>query len=1474
MNRLVSNLLASLMLIAIGSGLLAQPADWVLPNPSAYNYSATVISKVLVDDERASSDDNVIAFFKAGELRGLGSPLQTDSGTVYYTTIYSNAPVDTLNADFYHNDSDQVLFTFKPFYFELYSTTGTLEDPYLFRTYSDNDAPVGISLIPDQLTLQGFPFPEIDLADFLLTLDDDPVVWIAGEHPDLSISIDGSLLQVSSDPNFTGTVNLQIAVEEQTANAKSDSTMVLFEVVPAYPAPQLGVVPGQGVLKGEEFVNLCDSSETVLRNLNDFQSQSDSCLFYSYLPVIEGQIPPDLTPDWQVSNSFRNSMNVVAEVFFTPEYQFLNEGDVLAAFVDGEVRGVTNPTKEGENYVFYLNVGGQSGDSEIELKFYSQEKGKVMSFPERLPFQPYGLIGSWESPHMLDISPLLPVISPEGEVEVQVRDTSWTGTQQFVFFARDCGFPEFLYDSTAISYCVVEDPSGLTYYYLIGDERGFDEQTLFTRSCSPPEGYVGILDFNCSHDVVIDAEQACAVPIPNLIMELDVVPNCQASEASGVQQIPSPNSSLIQIADTISVFLYRENQNGDNEVCSFDLILENFGEEVSLICPSIVEVNAVPGECDAFVELEVDFTQGCGPVSVENDYTNNGEDASDWYPIGSTEVNFELIENDTIADICTVEVVVQDVQLPSIDCPADLVVEVDEGHCVATEVEIGSAVAWLDCGTVDAQSNAPAEYEIGETEVQWIATGYNGKTSECIQTVTVEDLQPPVLVCPDDVTIDTDPGSCDATGFAPEGLSATAICGDVTLDYEVLAVLFHGENQISYTAVGANGVSSECTQLVTVEGEGDISIECPPDIEIILVEGNCELTGLDVGISSVIGNCNPVTVTSDAPSTFYPGQTLVTHTAEASGGSTYSCVQEIDLVDEESPVIECPVDTTISTDIGSCSAADPELEGATASMSCGAVSLSNNAPFVFSVGITEVTYTAVGYNEQTSECTYVVTVVDAEDPVIFCPDDVNLVIPFGHTESYVQLGISQALDNCGVDTIYNSYNDGGVNASGTYSLGDTTVVFTAEDAAGNSASCEVVVSITPAPQELDTFYISGQIATWAGYPVSGVELSVQGSSPSEFTNEYGDYELEVFENQSAVVTPKKNNEWLEGVSTIDLVMIQGHIIGLNALGNPYAIIAGDANKDGVVSTFDLILLQTLIIGVIDQIPGNSPWRFIPASYNFNNPADPMAESFPEVKVYPYINSDFTEEGWVAVKTGDASGDAAETGSRETRGHRTFNLFAEEDEHGYTTVRFFLPTMEPISGYQIEIFVDPLEFELISYSHAGSVLPNLSDINFFMDAENGILRSNWWYAPGKMPDREELLFEMRLRPLSENSDLTSAIGLNSRNPRFNSEVYDRKGRTKDAAVSWKYHRDTRGYSLFQNEPNPFSNATIIPFILPDDMPLQLNIFDAGGKLIESVNLDGTKGINYHPFNPTSPKPGLYYYQLQTGEWTGVKKMIRY
>lgn len=44
------------------------------------------------------------------------------------------------------------------------------------------------------------------------------------------------------------------------------------------------------------------------------------------------------------------------------------------------------------------------------------------------------------------------------------------------------------------------------------------------------------------------------------------------------------------------------------------------------------------------------------------------------------------------------------------------------------------------------------------------------------------------------------------------------------------------------------------------------------------------------------------------------------------------------------------------------------------------------------------------------------------------------------------------------------------------------------------------------------------------------------------------------------VTADKNDDVLNGVSTLDLVMIQRHILGLNPLDSPHKLIAADVNN--------------------------------------------------------------------------------------------------------------------------------------------------------------------------------------------------------------------------------------------------------------------------------------------------------------------------
>jgi len=79
-------------------------------------------------------------------------------------------------------------------------------------------------------------------------------------------------------------------------------------------------------------------------------------------------------------------------------------------------------------------------------------------------------------------------------------------------------------------------------------------------------------------------------------------------------------------------------------------------------------------------------------------------------------------------------------------------------------------------------------------------------------------------------------------------------------------------------------------------------------------------------------------------------------------------------------------------------------------------------------------------------------------------------------------------------------------------------------------------------------------------------------------------------------------------------------------------------------------------------------------------------------------------------------------------------------------------------------------------------------------------------------------------------------------------------------------------LYQNEPNPFSDATVVPFKVPGAMQVEINIFDSMGKLIKRTDHQADKGMNYFYLNKSTLHSGVYYFQLKTGQWTGVIKMV--
>lgn len=82
-----------------------------------------------------------------------------------------------------------------------------------------------------------------------------------------------------------------------------------------------------------------------------------------------------------------------------------------------------------------------------------------------------------------------------------------------------------------------------------------------------------------------------------------------------------------------------------------------------------------------------------------------------------------------------------------------------------------------------------------------------------------------------------------------------------------------------------------------------------------------------------------------------------------------------------------------------------------------------------------------------------------------------------------------------------------------------------------------------------------------------------------------------------------------------------------------------------------------------------------------------------------------------------------------------------------------------------------------------------------------------------------------------------------------------------------------FNLFQNYPNPFNSKTIINFSVPNESFLTLKVFDIlGNEITTLVNEERPSGSFKVEFDGSDLPSGVYFYRMQTGKFTDIKKLI--
>jgi extracellular elastinolytic metalloproteinase len=332
------------------------------------------------------------------------------------------------------------------------------------------------------------------------------------------------------------------------------------------------------------------------------------------------------------------------------------------------------------------------------------------------------------------------------------------------------------------------------------------------------------------------------------------------------------------------------------------------------------------------------------------------------------------------------------------------------------------------------------------------------------------------ISCPADTVDYAIPGVCGKV--ITYSVTTTGGCDPVTLTqtdgtgYTSGQIFPVGVTNQTWMATDVNGNTVECTFTITIlDDQFPIITGCPGDAFLTTDPGLCTTTHTWVA-PTASDNCPGVSFASDyAPgSTFNEGSTLVTYTATDASGNTSYCTFTVYVDDDENPTLtNCPEDMNVNAQTGYCSAYI-EWTDPTPDDNCGLLDFSSTHTngSNFGVGVHNVVITATDNAENSTTCSFTITVTDNQVPNITCPSNAMR----GTNEGVCKYTINAAefnataSDNCGISPPL-AYSLSGVTVgAGNTTLngvmlnkGITTITWTATDIYANTNSCSFTVEV-------------------------------------------------------------------------------------------------------------------------------------------------------------------------------------------------------------------------------------------------------------------------------------------------------------------------------------------------------------------------------------------------------------------------------
>jgi hypothetical protein len=373
---------------------------------------------------------------------------------------------------------------------------------------------------------------------------------------------------------------------------------------------------------------------------------------------------------------------------------------------------------------------------------------------------------------------------------------------------------------------------------------------------------------------------------------------------------------------------------------------------------------------------------------------------------------------------------------------------------------------------------------------------------------------------------------------------------------------------------------------------------------------------------------------------------------------------------------------------------------------------------------------------------------------------------------------------------------------------------------------------------------------------------------------------------------------LEGVSILDVIRIQRHILSIEALRKPFEWIAADVNNNGIISTSDNVNIRRLILGIDPRFTEVPSWRLLPkyaledqwdfSDDFFDNPFTaawdyqgqergylPSGANSSYLGALPLhlLNRDVTKEktwSFWSVKSGDVNFSHADPdgiGGENTE-HKLataahtclqqserFTVLVKADGIGINNF--------PLSGYQWGMLFDLDAVEITGVSQGA--LPYFSLDNFNQTAlDTGELRTLWYSLSGNHISIQngELLFKVHLKAKKEICNIADAVYLEDK--LVKNAAFGENAKPVSMDVKLEVVSEERKHRLEAVFPNPGANEVNLSFQLDEAANVSIIVSD---QYNHQINHSGyyTAGTHTVTFaNTATLLPGVLTYQAMLGQ----------